>query len=79
LNFVYSKAAQKSIKSINEPNRSRIKYGIEHLPLGDIKKIQGYDDMFRLRIGDYRVLFYIDDETFFIAEILPRGTVYKRI
>jgi mRNA interferase RelE/StbE len=79
MKFVYYKSARKSIQSLNEPYKSRIKQGIEHLPFGDIKKLQGYENMYRLRIGDYRVLFFHEGETFYIIDVLPRGEAYKRI
>jgi mRNA interferase RelE/StbE len=79
LEIVYYKSALKSIKNLNEPYRSRIKQGIERLPFGDIKKIQGYENIFRLRIGDYRILFFIEAGTIYITDILPRGDVYKRM
>ncbi len=38
MNIIYSKQAMKSIKLLNEPNKSRIKVVIKKLPNGDIKK-----------------------------------------
>lgn len=56
-----------------------MKEAIEKLPLGDVKKLSGYDKEYRLRVGDIRVLFTIEDETIIINSILPRGQVYKRV
>jgi len=48
------------------------------LNTGDVKKLQGADG-YRLRIGDLRVLFVIENTTITIKDILPRGQAYKRI
>lgn len=40
-----------------------------------------YDDIFRLRIGDYRAVFHIvDDELLvYIFDMRSRGDIYKKI
>ena len=55
--------------------RKRIVEGIEKLPLGDIKKLKGISG-FRLRIGDYRVLFDINGTVIDIIDIGNRGQIY---
>ncbi len=44
-------------------------------------KVQGRQDTFRLRVGDYRALFwsYFDKETIVIVDIDKRGRIYKRM
>lgn len=44
----------------------------------DIKRLKGRSD-WRLRVGDYRVLFLIDSKNkkLFITRIGPRGDIYK--
>jgi mRNA interferase RelE/StbE len=44
---------------------------------GDIKTLSGLHG-FRLRIGDYRILFDIKDSVIVVSEIIPRGEAYKR-
>ena len=46
---------------------------------GDIKKLQGIDNGYRLRVGDLRVLFSIKDDRIYIDNIIPRGQAYKRL
>ena len=75
-----SKQAQKAIKLMNMKLRGRIKKGIDGIPAGDILPLQGEDDMYRLRIGKYRITFlWISDEQIFIQGILSRGEVYKGV
>lgn len=46
-------------------------------PLGDdprrpdasIKKLAGYEDRYRLRVGDYRVIYEVADEQLFILVV----------
>lgn len=57
--------------------RRRIAKAIDKIPAGDIKKLKGQDG-FRLRVGDYRILFSSHGNAFFIKAILPRGEAYKR-
>ena len=74
----YARAAVKVINSMDRPTKQRIKAGIEKLPQGDIKPLQGSNGSYRLRVGDWRILFsYPEDGTILIEKIGPRGGVYK--
>ncbi len=75
----YSKQAVKYINSVDKPTKKRLKEAIEKIPLGDIKKLQGIENGYRLRVGDLRVLFSLEDDIVYIDNILPRGQVYKRL
>jgi len=73
----YSKKAVKDINKINAPTKQRIKIGIEKLPDGDVKKLKGYENLYRLRIGDWRVIFsYADKNVILIEEVGLRGDIY---
>jgi mRNA interferase RelE/StbE len=72
----YSKQAVKAINKINNPFKKNIKEAIERLPDGDVKKLKGYSNAYRLRVGDYRILFDMNGEIE-ITAILPRGDAYK--
>lgn len=73
---IYSKRAAKAISRINNPFKQNIKEAIEKLPSGDVKKLQGYKNSYRLRVGDYRILFDMDGKIE-IIDVLPRGEAYK--
>ena len=47
-------------------------------PKGDITALSGCPGYFRLRVGSYRALFRIEDNTIFVTNIDPRGQVYKK-
>lgn len=75
----YRKKAVKYINSCDRATKQRLKIAIEKLPLGDIKKLSGLENDYRLRVGDLRVLFSIEEDKIIINNILPRGQAYKRI
>ncbi len=76
----YSKQAVKTLNSLDVPTRQRIGRGIEKIPEGDIKKLQGHTELYRLRIGDWRIVFsYLDGNTALIERISPRGDAYKGV
>ena len=58
------------------PTRKRIINAINSLPLGDVKKLQGVDG-YRLRVGDFRIIFNKNGEVLLIEKIDNRGQVYK--
>jgi mRNA interferase RelE/StbE len=80
------KKAQKELEKLNEPDFSRIIKGLDYLAnepsRGDIKRLMGKDDLYRLRVGDYRIIFRyaekISGEKFIIVDkIRLRGQAYK--
>ncbi|MCM1118195.1 MAG: type II toxin-antitoxin system RelE/ParE family toxin [bacterium] len=59
----------------------RIVTAIEKLPNGeDIKKVKGYDELFRLRVAEYRVIYSVDNGKLiiYIVDVGNRGDIYKR-
>lgn len=74
-----TKTAIKTIKKLDTVTRERILNGIKQLPFGDVKKLQGYSDFYRLRIGNYRILYTSDGNNIIVSDVLPRGEAYKRI
>jgi mRNA interferase RelE/StbE len=47
----------------------------------DVKKVEGRDDTYRVRLGDMRVVYGVDwvKKSVIIYQFLPRGRVYKDI
>ncbi len=78
MHIAYSKAAAKAIAAMNRKAKQRIREAIEGIPGGDIRPLQGSNALYRLRVGDWRIIFsYPDSETVLIEKIAPRGDVYK--
>lgn len=75
----YSKKAENFLRKQDAPTRKRIATAIAKLPLeGDIKKLQGTYG-YRLRVGDYRVIFDVNGIIIDIVEIGNRGQIYKGV
>ncbi|MBX7237484.1 MAG: type II toxin-antitoxin system RelE/ParE family toxin [Caldilineales bacterium] len=43
------------------------------------KKLRGYENLYRLRVGDWRMIYAIEDDRLvvLVIEIAPRGGVYR--
>ena len=75
---LYSKQAAKVIDRMDASTQQRIRKGITEIPKGDIKPLQGAPGNYRLRIGDWRILFeYAAGNAVKVKKIAPRGQVYK--
>ena len=72
----YSKQAEKFLNRQPPHIQRRIRAAIAALPLGDVKKLTGMP-YYRLRVGDFRVLFDRDGNILTIVRIDSRGQVYK--
>ena len=78
------KQAKKKLKSLSQDDRHRLVEKIYRLGIDpddsslDVKKLTG-EPYYRLRVGDWRVIFDRDDEISIISveKIKPRGDVYK--
>jgi mRNA interferase RelE/StbE len=46
--------------------------------LQDIKKIEGYDNYYRLRVGDYRLGLKLSGDTVELIRFLHRRDIYRR-
>ena len=59
MDIILSKSSKKFIESQNSTIKKRIKKGLDGLPEGDVKKLKGEDNLFRLRIGDIQDYLFI--------------------
>ena len=78
----FKKSAEKFLKSRPRKEQVRILSQIYKLPSGNhIKKMEGYDNRYRLRVSDIRVIYelHADGVTLIVlvVEIGNRGDVYK--
>ena len=72
----YSKQAIKFLAKQEESVRARIKTALQKLPAGDVKKLTG-QPYYRLRVGDFRILFTRDGHIIEVSKIDNRGQVYR--
>lgn len=79
--FIIKKPAKKFMDGLPGNERQRIVDAIERLPdNGDIKRLQGHDDLFRLRVGPYRIIYAVDNGRLvvYIIDAGSRGQIYNR-
>lgn len=74
-----SKKAFKFIEKQPKPKRELLLKAIFLLPAGDVKPLKGHDNLYRLRVGTYRIIYTMDNEklTICVIDVDNRGQVYK--
>ena len=74
----FSNRAAKAISRMDTTIKNRVRQGIQNIPQGDIKPFKSAPGSYRLRIGNWRIIFsYQGADTILIEDIGPRGQVYK--
>ena len=70
--------AAKYLKNMSQPDKGRIAQALEKLPQGDVTALQGAHGLYRLRVGDWRIVFsYPAQDCILVERIAPRGEIYK--
>ena len=78
-----TKDAVKYFNKMNGSIKLRLTQAFEKLlfepPQGDIFPLQGKNNIYRLRVGNLRILFSVNknDNIILISKISPRGDAYK--
>ena len=78
--IVIEKPAMKFLQKQTQAQKERLLRAIQGLPyIGDIKPMSGHDNLYRLRVGSYRVLYTIEDDVLIVRVLTigNRGDVYK--
>ncbi len=78
--IIIKKKAKKFIDKLPQNERYRIVKAIELLPNGeDIKKLKGHDDLLRLRVGNYRIIYTVNHGELIVLVIDAgnRGDIYN--
>ncbi|MDZ5473261.1 type II toxin-antitoxin system RelE/ParE family toxin [Bacillus sp. 31A1R] len=85
-NLMYSKQAAKYIRKQDKPTKERLKEALLTLAENpykrgvlDISSLQGVDGAFRLRVGDFRIVYEIKNEELiiYIISVGSSGDIYK--
>ncbi|MBN1554212.1 MAG: type II toxin-antitoxin system RelE/ParE family toxin [Phycisphaerae bacterium] len=77
--------AEKALAKIPNPHRRRIAQAIDALartPRPDgCKKLTGADDAYRIRVGDYRIVYEIMDKVLmvYIIRVAHRKDIYRSL
>ena len=81
--LAYSRRAERELSGLNRPIALRILNGCKRLvknPFLDgkhIKKLKGYKGLYRLRVGDYRILFAISGKVVQIIDVVSKKDFQK--
>jgi mRNA interferase RelE/StbE len=79
----FRRSAEKDLRRLDATVRLRVMRAVETLareprPHG-CRKLEGGEDAYRIRVGDYRVIYTVDDAVFVVAveRIRHRREVYR--
>ncbi len=76
----FTKRAAKDYKKLPENYKALIDlalYKLSHGLPADVKPITGETDLYRIRVGKYRILFVVIENTLLVTKMGPRGDIYK--
>lgn len=78
--IVIERPAMKFLQKQPQAQRERLLRAIQGLPNnGDIKPMSGHKNLYRLRVGSYRVIYTIEGDLLIVRVLTVgnRGDVYK--
>ncbi len=83
--LIITRQAERRMKRLPKPLVKRLQAAIKSLsedprPSG-YKKIVDSDDLYRIRVGDWRIIYAIEDDRLLILIVTvgPRGSVYRNL
>lgn len=82
---IIERAAERSLRRLPKPLTARIRAAIHGLALDPrppgCLKLTGYDNLWRIRIGDWRIIYAIHDDQLIVVvvEVEPRGGAYRNL
>ena len=79
--IILKKRAKKFIDGLPVQERRRVVSAIEQLPNGgNIKRLKGHEDLLRLRVGEYRIIYTVDNGALivYVIDAGNRGQIYNR-
>jgi mRNA interferase RelE/StbE len=68
------------IKAMPEASRQAFGYALFRLQdnlSGDVKKLKGFKDRYRLRVGHYRIIFQLDKDVIVVYDFGDRKDIYR--
>ncbi|MEH1936920.1 MAG: type II toxin-antitoxin system RelE/ParE family toxin [Nostoc sp.] len=79
----FTKGAKKMFRKLSQELQDRIQTKIDDLAIeprpNGVKKLKGEENSYRIRVGDYRVIYDIFDDVLLVSvvEVGHRSEVYK--
>jgi len=79
--IILQKKAKKFIDKLPLNEKRRVVAAIEQLPNGeDIKQLKGHPGLLRLRVGNYRIIYTVDNGelVIYVIDAGNRGQIYNK-
>ena len=73
----YESSFAKDLKRVRDV-LEQVKAAQELGEISNLKKLQGYESYFRIRLGDYRIGIEVEKQTVIFVRILHRKDIYRR-
>jgi mRNA interferase RelE/StbE len=80
---IIHRKAEKTLKRLRGEMLERTRDAIRSLaedprPTG-YKKMSGYDNLYRIRVGNWRIIYAIEDDKLIVLvlEVAPRNSIYR--
>ncbi|HLU85857.1 MAG TPA: type II toxin-antitoxin system RelE/ParE family toxin [Vicingaceae bacterium] len=85
MNVIYTKTITKDVRKIKDKKLvDKLTAIIQQLKttssleeVQQLKKLKGHPAAYRIRVGDYRLGFYYEENTVILARIVKRSDIYK--
>ena len=86
MNVLYEKSFLKDLKKRKDSILKKkveliiteIKKAEDRSELSNIEKLKGYSSAYKIRIGDYRMGLFIENDTIIFSRLLHRREIYKK-
>ena len=78
--LLISNEAREQLRALPKPLRRNIGQRLEALQsglAGDVKKLTAREHKYRLRVGNYRLLFRLEDQVIFVYAVKHRREAYE--
>lgn len=80
----FTRPAERDLAGLSEPVRDAVRQALDRMAgdpgAADITKLAGHQNEWRLRVGQWRVRFELDNRAglIIVTRVLPRGRAYRR-
>lgn len=85
MNVIYTKTITKDVRKIKDKKLTdkltaiiqQLKTASSLEEIQQLKKLKGHPAAYRIRVGDYRLGFYYEENTVILARMVKRSVIYK--
>jgi mRNA interferase RelE/StbE len=73
--------AREQLRALQKDQRQQIGQKLDALQtdlMGDVKKLEGKESRYRLRVGNFRLLFVLENDPIFVQHVRDRKNACRR-